>query len=53
MLKKFKNTNLKETLSLVCFLPVVLVFVCRVNLISYITTGNLIKTKICIFIYVL
>ena len=54
--KKFKNTKLKKhlsTVALVCFLLIVLVFVCWMNLISYITAGNLIKTKIYIFIYVL
>ena len=56
MFQNFKNTTLKKLLStvaLVCFLLVVLVFFCWMNLISYITSGNLIKTKIYIFIYVL
>ena len=55
MFKKFKSTTFKKLLStvaLVCFLLVVLVFVCWMNLISYITAGNLIKTTIYIFIYV-
>ena len=56
MLKKFKNTKLEELYSPgapLCFLLAALFFVCRVNLLSYITAGNLIKTKIYIFIYVL
>ena len=56
MFKKFENTTFKIFLlsvPLVCQLPVVLVFVCWMNLISYITTENLIKTKIYIFTYLL
>ena len=51
MFKKFRNTKFKKfvsTVALVCFLLVVLVFVCWINLISYITAVNLIKSK---FIY--
>ena len=47
-MKKFLST-----VALVCFLLVVLDFVCWMNLISYITAGDLIKTKIYIFIYAL
>ena len=56
MVKKFKNTNFKKLLSvvaLVCFLLAVLVFVFSMDFISYITVGNLIKTKIYIFLHVL
>ena len=56
MFKKLKDTNFKNlysTVALVCFLLVVLAFVCSMNLISYITAGNLTKTKIHIFIYAL
>ena len=56
MFKKFKNTNFEKCLSivaLVCFLLVELVFLCWMNLLSYITAGNLIKTEIYMFIYVL
>ena len=37
--------KLFPTVPPVCFLLVVLVFVCWMNLMSYITVGNLIKTK--------
>ena len=56
MFKKLKNIKLKKSLStvaLVCFLLVVLIFICWMNLLSYITAGNLMKTKIYIFIYLL
>ena len=56
MHKKFKNTNFKKvysTVALACFLVVILVFVCSMNLISSITAGNLMKNKIYIFNYVL
>ena len=45
--------KLLSTVALVCFLLIVLVFVCWMNFISYITAGNLIKTKIYVFIHVL
>ena len=47
-MKKFLST-----VAVVYFLLAVVVFICWMNLISYITAGNLIKTKIYIFIYVL
>ena len=56
MFKKSKNTIFKKffsTVALVYFLPVVLVFVCWMNLVSYITAGNPIKTKIYLIMYVL
>ena len=52
MFRKFKNTNFKKLLStvaLVYFLLAVLVFVCWMNLISYVTTRNFIKTKMYLF----
>ena len=48
MFKKFKNTNFKKFLSMVailCFLLVVLAFVCWLNLISYINAGIWLKPK--------
>ena len=45
--------KLLSTVALDCFLLIVLVFVCWMNFISYITAGNLIKTKIYVFIHVL
>ena len=43
--------KLLSTVAIVCSLLVVLVFACWMNLISYITAGNLIKTKIYIYLY--
>ena len=45
--------KLLSTVALDCFLLIVLVFVCWMNFISYIAAGNLIKTKIYVFIHVL
>ena len=56
MFKKFKKTNFKKpfsTVAFVFFLLDVIVFLCCMNLVSFITDENLIKTKIYIFIYVL
>ena len=50
IVKAFSNPS---SAALVYFLLVVLAFICLMNFISYTTAGNLIKTKIYTFIYVL